>query len=525
MNKQHILSLVLILSLFGPIFSQIKTKPAKESTEQEDRIPEKTIKKGKKTLQDVHEKPINLKILNTPGVYVQEVSTSIPTIIPAETAIPAFIGFTEKGPFLPTKINSMDAYRIKFGGASSEDLGEFQINSDGSIISPNILTTPKYMMYYMLELFFANGGRECVIISVGHYNNEHLIRNEDLLRGLSLLKNEDSPTLILFPEATSSKNNENPTELYKAALAQCAEGKDCFLICDVEASNDDIAESAEKFRFSMGTENLRYGAAYFPSLQTTLNYHYAEDEIHVKLQNSPKTMVLRHLETTLSENPDKRASSLYHFQDGAYRGQYQKIKQIINAKQLDLPPSAAVAGVYVKTDATRGVWKTPANVSLNKVNAPKIEIENEQQEILNLDSSGKSINAIRSFPGKGVMVWGARTMAGNDNEWKYIPKSRLGMTIETSVKKALTHFNKSPNNVETWNTIRTMTTNYLTDLWRKGALVGSSPQQAYFVRVGLDETMTEQDLHQGKLILEIGISAIKPAEFSILRISQKVGNN
>src|SRR5690554_1557024 len=110
MNKQHILSLVLILSLFGPIFSQIKTKRTKERAEQEERIPEKTIKKGKKTLKDVHEKPINLKILNTPGVYVQEVSTSIPTIIPAETAIPAFIGFTEKGPFLPTKINSMDAY-------------------------------------------------------------------------------------------------------------------------------------------------------------------------------------------------------------------------------------------------------------------------------------------------------------------------------------------------------------------------------------------------------------------------------
>lgn len=111
------------------------------------------------------------KKVNTPGVYVQETSNSIPSITQIETAIPVFIGYTEKGSNIPTKISSMQDYKAKFGGASNEDIGEFLINNDGSITSSNILRTPKYKMYYMLELFFDNGGSDCLITSVGHYNN------------------------------------------------------------------------------------------------------------------------------------------------------------------------------------------------------------------------------------------------------------------------------------------------------------------------------------------------------------------
>lgn len=461
------------------------------------------------------------KKVNTPGVYVQETSNSIPSITQVETAIPVFIGYTEKGSNIPTKISSMQDYKAKFGGASNEDIGEFLINSDGSITSPNILNTPKYKMYYMLELFFDNGGSDCLITSVGHYNNS--IRNEDLLDGLALLENEDLPTLLLFPDITSSENTGDPAEVYKAALAQCAERNDRFLICDVKASHGDISESVEKFRFSMGTENLKFGAAYFPPLLTTLNYRYSEDRIQVKLNN--KRLVLRHPETEISANPNKAETSLYHVENGRFRTQYQDIKQLIHAKHLELPPSAAVAGVYAKIDTSKGVWKAPPNVSLNKVTAPTMEIDNNAQNNLNVDSSGKSINAIRSFKGKGVMVWGARTLAGNDNEWRYIPVTRLAMTIETSVKNALEHYENAPNDPETWNKVKAMTTNYLTTLWRAGALNGTNPEAAYFVRVGLNETMTEQDLNNGKMIVEIGMASSRPAEFSLLRISQDMNGN
>ncbi|WP_169514452.1 phage tail sheath family protein [Gelidibacter mesophilus] len=341
--------------------------------------------------------------------------------------------------------------------------------------------------------------------------------------GLALLKNEDLPTLLLFPDITSLENTNDPAEVYKAALAQCADRNDRFLICDVKESNGDITESVENFRFSMGTENLKYGAAYFPSLQTTLTYYYSEENIHVKLNN--KTMVLRHPEALISANPNKAETSLYHAGNGRYRTQYQDIKQLIHAKHLALPTSAAVAGVFAKIDATRGVWKVPANVSLNKVTVPTMEIDNNAQNHLNVDSSGKSINAIRSFKGKDVMVWGARTLAGNDNEWRYIPMTRLAMTIETSVKNALERYENAPNDPETWNKVKAMTTNYLTTLWRAGALNGTNPEEAYFVKVGVNETMTEQDVNKGEMIVEIGIAALKPAEFSVLRISQNMNHN
>ncbi|MCM4169395.1 hypothetical protein KCTC52924_00428 [Arenibacter antarcticus] len=523
MNKRFALSFLLFFVFSYPILSQVNNKVIKEKVQNEHRIPKRNVMKANK-IHDI-KRAIDLERPGTPEVYSHEVPSSNYKIAQVETAIPAFIGYTEKGSINPTKISSMEDYRNKFGGASNEDIGEFYINSDGTITSPSILTTPKYRMYYMLELFFANGGGDCFITSVGHYDTENSIRNEKMLNGLTLLNNEDLPTLILFPDATSSKNIDDPAELYKAALAQCAERKDRFLICDVEESNNDIAQSAEKFRFSIGTENLKYGAAYFPSLHTTLNYNYSEDMIQVKLKNSHKIFVLRYTEASISRDSNKTEESLYHAENGKYRQRYQEIKQIINAKNLELPPSAAIAGVYVESDASRGVWKAPVNVSLNKVKALKLEIDNNAQAYLNVDSSGKSINAIRSFKGKGIMVWGARTMAGNDNDWKYIQASRLGLTIKTSVRNALERLDKLPNDANTWNIVKTMTTNYLHSLWREGALNGTKQEEAYYVRVGLGETMMDQDLDEGKLILEIGIATTRPAEFSILRISQNMRNN
>lgn len=518
MNKKNVLCLVLLFVFSCATFSQVKKKTTIEKAKNERRAPQKSLNKTYKDSTDSKE-AINMRNLKTPGVYVEETPNSIPSIVQVNTAIPAFIGYTEKGSNSPTRIGSMQEYKTKFGGPSSEDIREFQIHSDGSITSPNILSTPKYRMYYMLELFFANGGGDCVITSVGRYDNS--IRNEDLLNGLALLKNEDLPTLILFPDIASPDNTDDPAEVYKAALAQCALRNDRFLICDVKESNGNITESVEKFRFSMGTENLKYGAAYFPSLQTTLHYQYSEDKIKVKLMPNNKSWVLRHPEAAIKSDPNKIETSLYHAEDGNYRAQYHDIKQMINAKHLELPPSAAIAGVYAKTDATNGVWKAPANVSLNKVTAPTLEIDNNAQTHLNVDSSGKSINAIRSFKGKGVMVWGARTLAGNDNEWRYVPVTRLGMTIETSVKKALKHFENAPNDFNTWHKVKAMTTNYLNGLWRSGALNGTKPEEAYYVKVGMGETMTEQDLNSGKMIIEIGIAPTKPAEFSLIRITQK----
>ncbi|PVW15322.1 phage tail sheath family protein [Marixanthomonas spongiae] len=495
------------------VFSQVKKNPSKEKAKKGVRIHNK-------------KKPATKKQHTLPGVYIDENATAPVSITQVKTAVPAFIGYTEKGPKEPTQISSMTDYKNLYGGPSAEDIGEFEIDRNGSVSAPAIDNDPKYKMYYMLQLFFANGGRDCFITSVGHYDEAgNAIKNEELLAGLALLKTEDVPTLILFPDAISSKNQGDSTELYKAALAQSAEKKDRFLICDVAAVNNNITKSANAFRFSMGTENLAYGAAYFPPLKTSLTYAIPEDEIQVKLKANDKKLVLRHTEDAISTNSGNKEASLYHTENGRYRSAYRDIKNTIQAKKLELPPSAAIAGVYAKVDASRGVWKAPANISLNKVSAPKITIDKNAQAALNVHSSGKSINAIRSFRGRGVLVWGARTLVGNDPEWKYVSVKRLAIAIEESVTNALKRFAHEPNDAATWAKVKAMTENYLTTLWRSGALNGIKPEQAFFVNIGLGKSMTSRDIQEGNMVMEIGLAALKPSEFIVLRFSQKMNSN
>jgi phage tail sheath protein FI len=202
---------------------------------------------------------------------------------------------------------------------------------------------------------------------------------------------------------------------------------------------------------------------------------------------------------------------------------YANLKSAIKREGIIVPPGGAIAGIYASVDGTRGVWKAPANVSLNTVTEPMVSIDNNMQDNLNVDSNGgKSINAIRTFTGKGILVWGARTLAGNDNEWRYIPVRRFFIMVEESVKKATGSFVFEPNDANTWAKVMGMLENYLILLWQQGALAGAKPEHAFYVRCGPGQTMTEQDILEGRLIVEIGLAAVRPAEFIILRFSQKL---
>jgi uncharacterized protein len=142
---------------------------------------------------------------------------------------------------------------------------------------------------------------------------------------------------------------------------------------------------------------------------------------------------------------------------------------------------------------------------------------------MNIDAdTGKSVNAIRAFSGKGILVWGGRTLDGNSNEWRYISVRRFFIMVEESVKKATAQFVFEPNDANTWVKIRAMIENYLTLLWRQGALAGAKPEHAFFVKVGLGQTMSAIDILEGRLIVEIGMAAVRPAEFIILRFMHKM---
>ncbi|MGN6352879.1 MAG: phage tail sheath family protein, partial [Parafilimonas sp.] len=149
------------------------------------------------------------------------------------------------------------------------------------------------------------------------------------------------------------------------------------------------------------------------------------------------------------------------------------------------------------------------------------QISDEVQGDMNIDAtSGKSVNAIRAFTGKGILVWGARTLDGNSNDFRYISVRRFYIMVEESAKKAANVFVFEPNDGNTWVKVRAMIENYLTNLWRLGALAGSKPEQAFYVKVGLGQTMTFDDILNGRMIVEIGMAPVRPAEFIILRFSQ-----
>ncbi|WP_326984371.1 phage tail sheath C-terminal domain-containing protein [Chryseobacterium sp. MYb264] len=546
----------------------------------------------------------------TPGVYVEEHEKFPPSVAQVETAIPAFIGYTEEGELnKPTRISSMLEYENLFGKANPETFAVAFKDGVATATQPKV---SDFKMYYAMQMYFANGGGPCYIISVGNYSE---VKVDELQAGLKLLRKEDEPTLIVFPDlqglvatdaevynasvakidaekafdaaalaetaaetaagqaaahltqaeqddkaaqaasdadpgdaalaaaavaaaaalvaakkasdaaeqalsdATADKftlsaikydaaGNFNKVEfansdlsitkaysLYNDALRQAEALKDRFVIMDV-LGNDVI------FRREVGTEGLNYGAAYHPKLKTALTYDFSDSGISVTGVSGVTT-----LEALKFKNSEL----------------YNQAKKAIEAEAVVLSPSSAIAGVYATVDNTSGVFKAPANIGLNYVVAPVSKISNKEQDDLNVDTStGKSINAIRAFAGKGTLVWGARTLDGNSNEWRYISVRRFFSMVEESVKKATERFVFEPNTANTWIRVQTMIENFLNQQWQDGALAGSKPEEAYYVSVGLNKTMSAQDILEGRMNIEIGMAAVRPAEFIVLRFSHKL---
>lgn len=652
----------------------------------------------------------------TPGVYIQEVSTFPPSVAAVETAIPAFIGYTEKADKnginlhkIPTSVASLVEYEQLFGGASPLDISEVNLDVNNRV--ENASLNNNFLLYDSLRMFYANGGGRCYIISIGNYSDTTSKDKADFIGGLAELEKKDEPTIILFPDAVLLKSDDL-YDIQKEALKQCDKLKDRFVVMDLlqektASPSFSWADSYDDFRDKIGVNYLKYGAAYTPYLETSLNKKITYRDLNGKLKKLGLTAglntltsdinvlnVIASLENIISNSDDYKgvigtytgsaasieemylvksnafkteagnASAtladvrgkfidLYKFiydtvdalidnesENTAYSAEFTDILKstivnlqgIINklntynenmnalingaagttnqlynpasnwastswgstftsvtadnsiyvganpkermiaaepkitaifkvvnsaiediisqAEQLEenaerslvtlsstyrnilvglqnicttMPPSGAIAGVYAAVDGSRGVWKAPANVSLNLVKGLTETITEEEQRNLNVDVvAGKSINAIRAFTGKGMLVWGARTLAGNDNEWRYVSVRRFFNMAEESIKKATAQFVFESNDANTWVKVRAMVENFLILQWRAGALAGAKPEDAFYVRVGLNETMTADDVLNGLMIVEIGMAVVRPAEFIILRFSHKL---
>jgi phage tail sheath protein FI/predicted component of type VI protein secretion system len=689
-------------------------------------------------------------IYKTPGVYVQEINTFPPSVVPVATAIPAFVGYTEKavdaeGEILhlePTRIESLLDFETYFGGDYDQTSYKVKLNTTNLTVQ-SVTPTKRFYLYQCLRHFYANGGGPCYIVSVGTYTSAP--SDSDFSNGLNELEKFDEPTLLLFPDAVllsvDAISGEPLGSLHEAALAQCAKLQDRFVIMDLHQDLTNNSDPITTFRTGVGTSNLKYGAAYYPWLQTTYRpeVHFrdfsfvdAEDD---SIELDPATLYgtevdqlvtdvtdaeavrtevidavdisqmadsdpanppdkltlnsnnfanmmdhfdqlldwLNQIDDTLSVNeleslvqehfgnllllpraiakalptlennlrpelaqimtdlkadtnlreaivdlialekntevlnlnnndvnsinttytvfdntdwiipdPDDLNSSTPNFQSvgditassDSFSDTNNKLIALNVAEVLQasfntlsvaiislfkaaeevseflvaeaeaqlfanhpvfmaakeqaqktmslLPPSSAIAGIYATVDRTRGVWKAPANISVNDVVGPTVKINDAVQSDLNVHFTGKSINAIRAFTGKGTLVWGARTLAGNDNEWRYVPVRRFFNMAEESIKKATEPFVFEPNDANTWVRMRAMIENFLTLQWRAGALAGAKPEQAFYVKVGLGETMSALDILKGCMIVEIGMAVVRPAEFIILKFAHKM---
>lgn len=589
-----------------------------------------------------------------PGVYVEEITKFPPSVAQVETAIPAFLGYTQRAldtsgnPLAvntPVRITSFTEFETRFGDAPPLGVSQIRLDASDNFVGADITTA--YYLHHAVQLFYANGGGDCYIVSVGPYATAGPFANEAHFTGvgaaLEAISRVDEPTILLFPDAVLLSDAELGN-VQKAALLQCADLQDRVTVCDLKNDSPADLQDITDFRQQIGINNLKYGAAYTPWIAALLpkNVGYAQLEIigniFVKsgapavdlatintdadianvLNNYDLILAINTIGTigtlradindeyanlllvtdydtagmttaldgaitamdtavaalvpgTIPVLPANYTTALTNLQAAilAYEGLVNGVTPVILAAQaagranlatamsnylgfvgatatadaeenlravypiyraiiaglngvpLAVPPSGAIVGVYAAVDRTRGVWKAPANVSLNQVVGPTKAYVQSALANLNVDpSTGKSINAIRSFTGKGTLVWGARTLAGNDNEWRYVSVRRFVNMVEESTKKAAEQFVFEPNDANTWVRVQAMIENFLTLQWRAGALQGVKQEQAFRVAVGLGKTMTADDILNGRMIVQIALAIVRPAEFIVLRFEQ-----
>ena len=204
---------------------------------------------------------------------------------------------------------------------------------------------------------------------------------------------------------------------------------------------------------------------------------------------------------------DTNYAALYH--------PWLEVFDPLDKKNMIIPPSGSVAGIFARSDNTRGVHKAPANEVVRACVGLDCQFNTGEQDILN----PKGVNLIRVFPGQGIRVWGART-ASSDGSWKYVNVRRLFIFIEETIKANTSWAVFEPNDEVLWVRVQRTISVFLTNLWRNGSLAGSSADDAFFVRIGRN-TMTQDDIDNGRLVCVIGVAPVKPAEFVIFRITQK----
>ncbi len=455
-----------------------------------------------------------------PGVYIEEDASLSLSVSHGNTAIPVFIGrFQPKktsSPLKAVRVSSWLDFTNLFNVGCITSIAitstkptpppptppSEKVAGDAAVVATtdialNAGDTDSGYTYTVtvgtyttssdaVKLYFQNGGGPCYILPVA---NPQDTATSALIP--ELIEQALEITLIVCPEQDSSYQSAIYNSLTPALL-----NAGYFLIADSQTKTS-----------IPGVNVQSQTATYYPAVKVSQLMQAEDSAIAVSGYEDAETKP--DAITNLSQLKQKNLA--------VYQQATQTIQNKIATNGNVIPASAVMAGVYCATDASRGVWKAPANVVLSGINDVTERLNDDEQGTMNQ----QGINAIRYFNGRGFVVWGARTLQNDDN-WRYIPVRRLFNSAERDIKQAMRTAVFEPNIQPTWERVKSAIDNYLYSLWQQGALAGNKPQEAYFVQIGKGITMSDDDIKQGKMIVKVGMAAVRPAEFIILQFSQHV---
>lgn len=520
--------------------------------------------------------------IKTPGVYIDEVNAFPNSVVPVPTSVPAFVGYTPQATYegksytnVPTKITSLAEFRAFFcypdpapqadptkqyspqyyliPQESQPSEGDFtEINGTYYAIVPDPNTI--YYLYNSIRLFYENGGGDAYIVSVGGYgptSGEPMtfsdqivnpnVQLDELLKGFAALKVQKEPTMYICPEATLLSVANNGM-LMQTMLLQCAEMQTAISILDIIGGrNPDpilYTNDIKTFRENTGKNGLGYGTSYYPFVGTTimqpcdLDYTnlFGGDMKQLEQLLSPADSPNPSVQSIIKEieNPSSIPLTISQYNSALINASktYSAIIKHILIDANILPASGGMAGVITITDSEVGPWQAPANRSMVGVASLPIKLNEAQQGDLNVDATaGKSINAIRFFNGQGILIWGARTLDGNSQDWRYIPVRRTMTLLEQSCKLAAHAYVFQPNDKNTWEAVKAMIGSFLTSIWKQGGLQGATAADAFNVECGLGTTMTSEDILNGFMNVTIKVAVTHPAEFIVITFQQEMAKS
>jgi phage tail sheath protein FI len=463
-----------------------------------------------------------------PGVYIEEDHSLSLSVLSGATAIPVFVGqFFKPGknkedppisipegtnPIACVRVNNWAEFAKQF--YSTLNLKDADLKVANDAITGKWTVVPDSASAVSVQAYFENGGGPCYVLSIQAATSSADIES-------AILAYPDISLLCYCGNQSSEPENVKAT--FKN-LIDPQKNLGYFVLTD---SNLDNVKNVDFF-------NKEQVAIYYPALQMKYQMTIPDDN-KITLSGNFKSFSSSGspLPSTLKSLIDYKPKN-----DAEQRDKEELIGKIRSLSAIPLRASGVMAGVYARTDALRGVWKAPANVTLSSVKgtvwpcptpqqvlqqAPQpVKVTDEDQEKLN----PVGINAIRYFTNQqAYVVWGARTQNGYDDNpdkrWRYIPVRRLFNAAERDIKAAMRQVVFEPNSQPTWEKVRAAIDTYLYAIWGKGGLQGAKPEEAYFVQVGKNVTMTDADIRAGKMIVKVGMAAVRPAEFIILQFSQK----